>query len=216
MKPSLALACLLSPLVLGLVGCKSTYYGAWEQFGVHKRDILVDRVEDARKEQAGAQEQFKTTLEAFQELTGFDGGELKKVYGNLNSEYEKAEKRAAAVRKRIDSIESVSSDLFREWETEIDEITSQSIKEQSRGMLEDTQARYETLIGKMNTAAAQMDPVLATFKDQVLILKHNLNAQAIDSLRATSLEIEQDVEELIRNMQVSIDEADAFIASMSS
>ncbi len=37
-------------------GCKSTYYGAWESMGVHKRDILVERVEKARDDQEQAKE----------------------------------------------------------------------------------------------------------------------------------------------------------------
>ncbi|MDY0291763.1 MAG: DUF2959 family protein, partial [Desulfuromonadaceae bacterium] len=31
-----------------LLGCQSTYYAAMEKIGMHKRDILVDRVEQAR------------------------------------------------------------------------------------------------------------------------------------------------------------------------
>jgi hypothetical protein len=61
-----------------------------------------------------------------------------------------------------------------------------------------------------------MDPVLEAFKDHVLFLKHNLNAQAIASLGDTSFEIEQDVSDLIARMQTSIDEADAFVAAMGS
>jgi hypothetical protein len=32
--------------VVLLVGCESTYYSAMESIGSHKRDILVDRIED--------------------------------------------------------------------------------------------------------------------------------------------------------------------------
>lgn len=206
----------LFPLVLGAAGCKSAYYSTQEMFGMHKRDILVDRVEDAREEQAEAQEQFQTTLEAFQELTGFDGGDLQEVYERLNDEYEASAEQAEEVRERIDSIESVSADLFREWQTEIDEITNSDLQGKSQQMLSDTQGRYKVLIAKMNDASAQMDPVLETFKSHVLYLKHSLNAQAIDSLRQTSLEIQGDVEQLILDMQLSIDEADAFIASMGT
>ena len=199
-----------------LPSCQSAYYSTMEQFGVHKRDILVDRVEEGREEQAEAQEQFQTTLEAFQSLTGFEGGDLEKVYKKLNSEYESSEESAEAVRERVSSIEKVSADLFREWQEEIDTMSAADLRSKSQTMLADTQARYEQLISKMRQASEHMDPVLVAFRDHVLVLKHNLNAQAIDSLRDTSIEIESDVSELIEAMQASIDEADAFIASMSS
>ena len=59
-----------------------------------------------------------------------------------------------------------------------------------------------------------MRPVLAAFKDQVLYLKHNLNAQAISSLQETAANIESDVAELISAMNASIAEANEFIKQM--
>ncbi|MFO7529942.1 MAG: DUF2959 family protein [Marinobacter sp.] len=56
-----------------------------------------------------------------------------------------------------------------------------------------------------------MDPVLQAFQDQVLYLKHNLNAQAIGSLENELVSIRQDVDRLIRNMEQSIEESEAFI-----
>jgi hypothetical protein len=67
----------------------------------------------------------------------------------------------------------------------------------------------------MDAASQRMDPVLEAFKNNVLFLKHNLNAQAIASLEDTSFKIEQSVAELIARMQASIDEANAFVASMN-
>jgi nitrogen fixation-related uncharacterized protein len=41
---------ILIAVFLGLFfgGCSKAYYGAMEKVGIHKRDILVDRVEGAR------------------------------------------------------------------------------------------------------------------------------------------------------------------------
>ena len=41
-------------LLLALAGCSSAYYGAMEKFGIAKREILADRVEDTRKAQQQA------------------------------------------------------------------------------------------------------------------------------------------------------------------
>ena len=207
------LAFVAAPLV---VGCSSAYYSTMETFGVHKRDILVDRVEKGREEQEAAKEQFQTTLEAFQELTTFDGGDLEKLYKKLNKEYERAQSRADDVTERIDSIQEVSDDLFSEWENEIGEMANADLKGKSEQMMKDTLGRYEQLIGKMRGAEAKMEPVLAEFRDHVTFLKHNLNAQAISSLRDTSIAIEGEVSSLVQEMQASIEEADAFISAMST
>ena len=98
---------LLFALLLCLQGCQTAYYNAWEKLGVEKRDILVDRVEDARDAQEDAQEQFSSALEAFSALTNFDGGELEKVYKNLNNEYEDSAAAAKKVWKCMKTYENV-------------------------------------------------------------------------------------------------------------
>lgn len=198
------------------IGCSSVYYGAMNKFGYEKRDILVDRVKDARDDQQQAKEQFKTTLEKFQALTNFKGGELEATYKTLNSEYERCESKAADVSKRIKSVESVAGDMFAEWKSELSQYQNAELRRSSEQKLNDTKARYEQLIATMHKSESTMKPVLVAFRDQVLFLKHNLNAQAISSLQATAAGIEQDVQKLIADMEASIASADQFISQMKN
>ncbi len=200
--------------VVLLAGCSSAYYETMETFGFEKRDLLVDRVEDARDAQDDASEQFTDALDQFRATVNFDGGDLEKTYDRLNKEYERSVDQADEVRKRIDDVESVAEDLFKEWEGEIDEYSSAQLKSESQAMLRDTRARYGELMTAMRRAEASMDPVLESFQDQVLVLKHNLNARAIGALKGELASIERDTEVLVAQMQQSIAEADAFIASM--
>lgn len=204
----------LLPVLLLLAGCQSAYYATMEKFGVDKRAILVDRVEDARAQQADAQEQFQSTYEAFQALTGFQGGDLEQLYKKLKSEYEDAVDESQGVSKRIRSIETVAGDLFKEWEGEIEEISDPTLQANSRGMLRDTRSQLGTVVTAMRAAESSMEPVLTRFNDHVLTLKHTLNAQAIGSLRETSAAIGEDIAALIARMQTSIAEADSFIQKM--
>ncbi|MHC4947916.1 MAG: DUF2959 domain-containing protein [Planctomycetota bacterium] len=206
-------------LLLGLIampgGCKSAYYKTMETFGQHKRDLLVDRVSDARDDQEEAKEQFRSTLEQFSALVGFEGGDLRKLYDRLADELERCEDKAEAVQERIDSIESVARDLFREWDAELDQYTNAELRAASEDQLRRTERRYDQLIGVMRRAEQKMAPVLGAFRDQVLFLKHNLNAQAVASLEGEVVSLETDIAELIAEMEVSIAEADSFIESMS-
>lgn len=194
---------------------EKAYVAGMEKLGSEKRDILSKRVAAGRDDQQKAKEQFQTTLQAFQELTGFDGGELEKVYNKLNKEYERSESRADRVRERIKGIESVAKALFKEWDQEIGEMGAADLRSKSRGLLDDTQDRYERLIVKMRQAEGKMEPVLAAFRDQVLFLKHNLNAQAIQSLSSTVLEIDEEVTALVADIEASIQEADDFVAALT-
>jgi hypothetical protein len=203
--------------ILTVLGaCSSAYYKTMEGLGIEKRDILVDRVEDARDAQDDASEQFASALDQFRSTVNFDGGDLEKTYDRLNSEYEKSVEEAAAVTERIESVEDVAEDLFTEWEKELDQYSRADLRRNSASLLNDTRKRYKQLMTTMHRAERSMEPVLVAFQDQVLVLKHNLNARAIGALRNELDSIERDTANLIAQMQKAIAEANAFIDSMEN
>lgn len=206
---------LMPIFLLILAGCQSTYYRTMEKFGYHKRDILVNRVTEARDSQEEAKEQFKSALDEFSSVVNIEGGSLEEKYTRLNAEYEKSNKKALLVSDRIASVENVAKALFDEWEAELSQYTSDRLRQSSQEKLTETKKQYGQLIDAMKRAERKIDPVLLAFRDQVLYLKHNLNAQAIASLRGELVVIEEDVASLIREMEASIDEADLFIRSMT-
>ena len=106
--------------------------------------------------------------------------------------------------------------LFDEWTTELGQYKSATLRAQSDRQLTATRNRYAALMRVMDQAAAGMNPVIDAFRDQVLFLKHNLNAQAITALGGSTRELQQDITRLVADMEKSIKEADAFIASMQS
>lgn len=206
----------VSLVLLLLVGCESAYYGVNEKFGILKNDILVDRVEDAMGAQEEAKEEFKDALEQFEAVIGVPESELKSVYGKLNDAYEDSEDKASEVSQRIASVEDVADDLFDEWSDELQEISNRSLRTKSATQLSTSKRRYAGLIKAMKRAESRMEPVLSSFRDHVLFLKHNLNAQAISSLQGELGGIESDVGRLIQEMERSIAEAQDFIRTMET
>jgi hypothetical protein len=199
---------------LAATGCASTYYGAMESMGFAKREILVDRVKEARAEQTETQEVFASALDEFRALVDIQGGELEKQYDKMNASYKEAEKQATEVRTRIKAVDDVGNRLFKEWEKELELYESPDLRRRSAEQLAGTRADYEKLLAAMNKAAGKMDPVLQLYQDQVLFLKHNLNARAISSLELEKTKIEERVEALVAEMNAAIAEADTFIQSM--
>jgi len=197
-----------------LSGCQTAYYGTMEKLGIHKRDILSDRVEEARDSQQDAKEQFKSALEQFSALTNFNGGDLEEVYNRLNSEYEESDDAANAVHDRIEAVEDVAEALFDEWQDELGTYSNQNLRRSSERKLRATKQKYGQLLSAMKRAEKKIDPVLSVFHDQVLFLKHNLNAQAIASLKSELRGVQSNVSSLVAAMERSIGEADAFIKTL--
>jgi predicted nucleic acid-binding Zn-ribbon protein len=187
-----------------------------EKIGVHKRDILVDRVVEARDSQQATKEQFSSALEHFSSVINFQGGELEDKYHELKKELDKSEDQADEVRNRVDAVEDVAEALFAEWEGELDQYNSASLRKSSAKQLKQTRAHYYKLIGAMKKAESKIDPVLNPLRDQVLFLKHNLNARAIASLQTELTRIETDVSRLIRDMEIAMNEADSFIQTLKA
>lgn len=195
-------------------GCKSVYYNTLETFGYEKRDILVERVQEARDEQEQAKVQFTSALDQFKSVVDFEGDDLEAMYEELNAGYRKSRRSASDVGDKINRVESVAKALFDEWEEELNAYNSEELRAVSAKRLDETRSRYEQLIGAMERAEASIPPVLASMQDQVLFLKHNLNAQAIASIQGTAEGIQRDIQSLIDEMEKSINEANAFINQM--
>lgn len=213
-KSSVLQWCCVAMLLLAGAGCQGAYYGTMEKFGVHKRDIMMDRVESARDSQAEAKEQFQSALEKFSSVLSFKGGTLEEKYKTLQAEADLSEKKAENVHDRINKVEEVSEALFVEWQGELAQYSNAELRRDSEKKLNKTKKQYSQLIVAMRKAEKKMAPVLTAFKDQVLYLKHNLNAKAIASLQHELVAVEDDIAALIKDMEASIKEADSFINTM--
>lgn len=199
-----------------VAGCSSAYYATMEKLGWEKRDLLVSRVEAARDSQDRAKTEFRDALEQFRSVVKVDGGELEKRYDELRSSYEDADARATDVRKRVAAVEDVGGALFREWSGEIEGMKNADLRGRSRQLRKDSLGRYDRMLAAMKKAEASMNPVLVTMRDQVTFLKHNLNARAVNAMRGNLTDIEDDVGRLVKDMERSIAEADAFISELGA
>jgi predicted nucleic acid-binding Zn-ribbon protein len=208
--PLLALAIIM----LGASGCSTVYYGTMESLGIHKRELMMDRVKDANKTQHDVKKQFVSAMQQFQSVVNFKGGNLEKEYNKLNATLKRSEAGAKAIRHRIKAIEDVSGALFKEWSKEIKQYSSKSLRKASQQKYDIAVADYKGLIQAMKLAESKLEPALVPLRDQVLFLKHNLNAEAISGLSDELVSIQTNVASLIRDMDVAIAHADKFVATL--
>ena len=207
---------LLACMVIALTSCSTLYYNTMERLGIEKREILVDRVKDARDTQNETKEQFLTAMEKFRSVVDFNGGDLEDKYNELKDTLDRTEDGADAVRDRIRAVEDVSEALFDEWRGEIDQYNSDVLRRASREKYNITKDKYNDLISAMKKAESRLEPALEPLRDQVLFLKHNLNARAIAGLSNELIKVETNVDNLVREMNEAIAEADRFISELET
>ena len=213
MVPLIRLAVIVS-LSVGLTACDTAYIATMEKMGYAKRDILSSRVKSARNAQEDAKKEIQSALEQFGKVVGYQGCDLEATYKKLNSELESSEDSAEAVRKRIKDVENVADSLFAEWKSELGQYSSADLRRKSEEKLAQTKARYNEMLGAMKKAEQRIDPVLKPLRDQVLYLKHNLNARALAAIKGELVKVDAQVDQLVKDMNKSIAEADKFIQSM--
>jgi ElaB/YqjD/DUF883 family membrane-anchored ribosome-binding protein len=197
-----------------LVGCQSAYYAAAEKVGYAKRDILVDRVESARDAQVEAKEEITDALTEFRKVVDFDGGELEARYRSLAAQLDDSEDAANVVHKRVRDVEYVAEALFKEWREELAQYSNAELRAKSEQQLKQTRARYDQMIAAMRRAESRLEPALQPLRDQVLFLKHNLNAQAIAGLKGEVVQVDAQVNQLIAEIDRATAEANRFIAGL--
>ena len=218
------LSCSTAPLKLTLLGlvmvmlnaCATAQYSALEKLGIHKRDILVDRIEAVQETQQETKEQFISAYEQLKALTGGGDKDLENHYNALDKTVKRSESRAEELNQRIDSVEQVANALFDEWQGELEQYSNSTLRANSAANLKQTQARYAQMLNKMRQAESKIMPVLRILQDNTLFMKHNLNASAIASLQGEVLRIEADISALIGEMDSAINEAQRFIDGSAS
>lgn len=208
------LAAALAGAAIPVAGCASAKYSLWEMFGKEKRDLLRSELAGLVDDQTDAKAEFATALDRIKALTDFDGGDLEEQYDDLKAAYDDAKSSADAIDGRIAEIEDVASDLFEEWEAEIGQMSTRSLAEDSRRKLADTRSRYRSMHATMAASRERMKPALRLLNDQVLYLKHNLNAAAVGALGGSMREIEESIAALQRSIESSIREAESFLETL--
>lgn len=194
-----------------LAGCQTAYYAAMEKVGYAKRDILASRVKSARDAQEEAKKEITSALDAFGKVVSYQGGALEAQYKRLNGKLEDSEEAAQSVRKRITDVQSVGDALFREWREELTKYSSADLRRRSEEQMQQSRTRYDSLVATMKQAEGRLEPALRPLRDQVLFLKHNLNARALSSLKGEVARVDGEVSRLVADLNRSIAEANRFI-----
>ncbi len=193
----------------------SLYYQSREMMlGHHKRDIVVIQVEQTCNSLVNTKDQFEDALQQFKSIVDVAETSLEQRYNLLQRQYEFCKSKSEDVSHRIASIEEVSESLFKEWDEELEQYNSRALRSKSRQQLKTSKKQYARLVKTLRKAESRIHPVLSAFKDQVLFLKHNLNAQAIAALQHEFVEISIDISKLIEVMEITINEASQFVSTL--
>jgi hypothetical protein len=215
MSPTTTLRFLVFFACTMLGSCQAMYFTTMEKLGVEKREILLDRLEEAHDKLQIAQVRFDGSLSAFREIVGGEEGNLQQNYDRYSDSYDKSEDAAADFYDTVASVQVVAGLMFDEWKRDSGEILDNNLRRASRENYTKATARYERTLRAFRRVEARMDPVLTTFRDHVLYLKLNLHPQALSTLRDNEKDVVDDLQELGQLIKNALKEGAELIEAMS-
>jgi hypothetical protein len=205
---------MLSAVVLACSGCYQAYDTTLETFGKSKKDTLIDRIAAARDAQAQTKEQFALALDEFRAIAGYKGFLLEEKYKELKSQYDQCESQTHTVENQLTEVRRAAKSLFRQWEDEMETFSSSVARRSSEQKYKEMQTRYDAVINAMDRVCDKFYPALSAFKDQVLLLKHNINAQAQIASGGEQAVAEREISLLTQEIDRAMAQADSFIRQM--
>ncbi len=184
-------------------------------FGPKKtEDRLAEEVREARTEQAEAQDEFTTAFHLFQRLTAPQAVELENLDDDLKDSIEDCNEAASRLSERVAVIRTDSELLFNEWRAELEQFSSEDLREKSESMLLDTEQRAGRVIATLERVQAKMEPVLLKLQDYALFFNHNLNPRAIATLEDTYDDFDRELKALDAEIATAQDEMNSFLEAL--
>ncbi len=207
---------ILTGMVLGAMGCNNSLgYNLQEAMGTPKRQVMVSRVQDTRDSMKDTKKAFASALQQFGSVYKEGGSKLENKYVILKKEYENCNSKASELRRQIANVKSIGQVLFAEWQKELDQFTNEQMRKLSETKMQQTREKYVAMTTGMDRVSARMTPALNSMNDQLLNIKHSLNALITVSLEEELIQLRTHTDSLMAEIDSAVEHCNTFIGSMA-
>ncbi len=198
--------------VLGMLGCRTgAYYSAMDKVGYERREILADRLQDARASQLEAKEQLGRALSSLRRIDTVPVSGLEDLHADLKHQAGDTKDALNDLRSNIASVDSVARSMFSQWGDDLARINDDTVRRQSAAKMRETQQDYNQLSASLRDTEHRLANVVPALQDQVIVLETSLRAGIRPGKTATLQEVRDQVSSLIEDLQGSIDRTQHFI-----
>jgi len=203
-------------LILSSQGCNNSLgYSFQEAMGTPKRQVLLSRVQDTRDSLKETKKTFASAMQQFGSVYKESGAKLENKYVILKKEYDTCNSKASELRGQIANVKSIGQVLFQEWQKELDQFTNEQMRKLSEVKMQQTREKYVTMTDSMDRVSARITPVMNSMNDQLLNIKHSLNALIVVSLEEELTQLRGHMDSLSADIDASVNHCNAFIGSMA-
>lgn len=141
--------------------------------------------------------QIQKTLDTYNALLGEDASKLRNLYKGLQKEMEGTAKKRAEIDSRSEVMQQDANTLFESWASSATAIENEDLRARSLERLATTKERFAEIEAVGRKAGELYDPFMKSLGEQVTYLGHDLNAEALASLKPDAEKLNQKAKELL-------------------
>ena len=169
---------------------------------------LKKSADDAEKSIADVVDHVKGMLESYNSIVGGAAKNAQSEYKKLANDLKATDKKIQSASKGMGSLDKQANKFFDQWEKELAEYSSDSMKQKSTDRFEAAKKRYESLGQTLGEASKAFEPLMQNLNDQILFLGRDLSKEAIAELQDEAAELNQQAEDVINSVQGLLAKAD--------
>ena len=178
--------------------------GAQSDEGVKQVERLVKASGNTVKAIADTKVQLMKTMEVYNSLFADDADNRKKIYNNIQKEMENTEKRRGKIVEEAAKMNAEADALFKDWTNSTAAIESPDLRKRSEERLNATKASYAEIGTAAQKAGDMYGPFMKALQDQITFLGHDLNPDAVASLKPDAAKLNERADQLIRSIDDTI------------
>jgi len=127
--------------------------------------------------------QLEKTLQAYEDLLSAKDKKLQSAHKKLTGEIDKTEKMVESGKKTVQAFQEGAETFFGMWETNLDSISTASIREASQNRLEAARAKAQNMADNLNSAKESYEPMMSSLREQATLLGQDLSSDTLTMMR---------------------------------
>jgi len=126
---------------------------------------------------------------------------------------DESERHSEQLKSSVRAMRTAAQTVFEQWDVDLAQIASVTLRERSEARLEATRQRYQALFAAVRGAEVSYDGFHRSMRDLSLFLAHDLNKQAVAEVREDARRIADLVEDLDGRFERSLQAASRYLAA---
>ena len=198
-------------VALALTGCT-----VFEPQGFDKAARLSDALQSLKQELITARTEMGALNESLRGLSGDGIEDPRAWYRQFTNEISSIKRRSGAVERKADAVASRSDAYFGGWETELQEIQNQALRERSAERRSFLMREYARVTDSLENVRQAYRPVLSDLEDLKRVFSQDLTPAGRAAIVDLSVQVRENAQWFNTRVDESVGTIDDMTASLAT